>query len=147
MTTLNLGQALGEPIKLQLGGKEYLAHPLRLGDFAAFETWLREQRLATLLNSPAAARLDPRVKASTIAMLLAGVFNEADLLREMTTVTGMAFLVWRSLLRGSPEMTMEQVLEISGGPAEALKAIAMLSGLSKMEEPSIEDQKENPTGG
>ena len=108
----SLSQAVGSPVTVTLRGKEITLHPLTVNDLAAFEGFLRSQRLQDALSaieatkeadSPALERIRLIAEMSRVPL------DNLTIQENMTSVSGMQFLLWRSMLRGNPRMTLDQV--------------------------------------
>ncbi len=68
-----------EKVEIVLGGQTYEASRLRLGDFAKFRSWAKQQKLAAFLAAVATANVDAALFSSTVEKLLdAGAHVKRD---------------------------------------------------------------------
>lgn len=122
----SLDQLAGKSIKITLGGKEYEAHPITLGDYAAFEQYVRQENYRTATAN--AAELPKDVVRDVCLRLLSGSFSNFDIQQHLATMSGLRFMLHRSLMKSAPDLTIEDV----DGPItemnEALDAIMSMSG-------------------
>lgn len=89
-------------IEHTIGANTYKFAPLTMGDLAALGNHIKQQRLAEYRK--ACDGLDPVIIAAGIESII-----KADADIGMTSPDAIQFLVWRSLLKAQPEMTLEGV--------------------------------------
>lgn len=103
----DLSQAAGQSIELIIGEKKWKMFPLTVGDLAAFQEYLRNKRLA------AAMKITGSLKPDQAVDLLGGIIRAPidgeQMDREMETIDGCQFVLWRSLRRGQPSLTLDQL--------------------------------------
>lgn len=111
--------ALGIPVEEELNGVKVKLSLLTLGDLAEFERWVEGKAFRLLAdNLKNFEDKDPAIADKIITQALNKVVrptddesNEFDNLvsREMSKPSGMQFLLWLSIKKTDPEITMEEV--------------------------------------
>ena len=109
----SLAHVVGTPLTVTLREKEYKIAPLRLGDIAEFESYIRSRKLKELLN--ATESLDIQDKQQLINILLATDVTPEEIVAESSKISGMRFLAFLALKRHNPEIKiLEQVDDLIG---------------------------------
>ncbi len=107
MTTLP--DMLGTPRTMEIRGKEYKITLLDLDDLAEFETVIRMGRNKALLRSLKDSELENDVVAEAIAAAAAKPVSLSDIDDNMSSMTGVRFLLWSALKKNHPEIKLEEM--------------------------------------
>ena len=110
-----------EPMTLTIGGREYKLPPLSMGDIAAAERWIIDQRLNAVLERTRMPPLPDDVRAKAIAAVLASPVQLADIL---LSYEGRLRLLYLSMRRADHAIRWEFVKE--GMPAVATLVLTEL---------------------
>jgi len=108
-----LSDIAGTGLTVTLRGKAYKVSPVRFGDIAEFESYIRSRRLKELLD--AAGSLEPAEKQEYIKTLLSADISAEELDAESRKIGGVRFLAFLALKRCNPEIQkLEQIDDIIG---------------------------------
>ena len=143
-------------ITVEFGGKKYQASPLKLADFAEFRAWIRDEKLTSFMRAAKKAVLSPKqfsagVDAIADAPMKIGRDEEGNLTAddpmalEMTTETGLRYLLWRSLLHKHPKVRLEDIDLEYAEIAQVIEVVTKLTGLSIPVEEDDEDSEKTGT--
>lgn len=121
----SLSQVMGSPIFLKLKGKRYELTPISMGDMADFPQYIKGRRLEVVQdlrdrkkriaiknysNKPEKLSAILRTLNGESLQLEIGImesFVDAD--REMHTIDGARFLLWKAISIKHPEITLEDM--------------------------------------
>lgn len=112
MATDELSNAAGTPTEIEVRGQKYKIAPLTIGDIAEFESWVRSKRVQTFLKN--ADGLPPEERKDILIDLCSKPLGEDTLASEMTSMSGVQYLFWRTLLKHQPDMTLEKAQGLVG---------------------------------
>lgn len=126
------------PMTVEVKGKEYTMSPLSIGDLFAFENYVRSRSVNAFLASEQ-AKLLPNDERTDIVQRLCTADVNTD--KAVATIEGAAWLVWRSLLKKHPAMTLDEVADIVSESPEILSVAQSLG------EESEGDKKRPPVKG
>ena len=102
--------ALGDlPCEVELAGRKFMLHQLRLTDFGAAEQSIKSARLAQFLNETKLVLMDPALRAQTMAHIIC---QRVDFGEILISPKGRTYLLYRSLFRGDPTITLRFVEEL-----------------------------------
>lgn len=104
----SLANAAGTPVTITLKGKKYKASPLTIGDLAEFESSIKSERLKVFMEGTA-EKLLPEERTKIITDLCSQGIEEAEVVRQMTTLNGARYLLWRSLSKHDKKLTLDDV--------------------------------------
>lgn len=97
------------PAEVELDGRKFVLHQLRLADFGAAEQHIKSNRLAQFLHETRAVLMAPDMKAQAMAQI---VCQRVDFGETLVSPKGRTFLLYRALLRGDPTITIKFVEEL-----------------------------------
>ncbi|NLH78355.1 MAG: hypothetical protein GX465_15090 [Acidobacteria bacterium] len=122
----DLPDLLPDVIEYQLGAQVYKFAPLTMGDLAALGSHIRQQRIKDF--RAACDGLDPVIVAAGLESII-----KADPDINMTSPEAVTFLVWRSLLRSQPDLTLEAVGQLlsMANVGEVTALVNQIGGASK----------------
>lgn len=103
----SLSDVGGKEVTLELKGKEYTLAVLSLGDMKDFENSIRSRRLKEFRD--ATYGMDESVRMEGIASIVRSTVSLFDVQMEINAMSGVVFILHRSLLPNYPDMTIEQV--------------------------------------
>ena len=127
----DLSQASGKGIEIELGGRKMKISPLTMGDLAEFQAYVRAGRLKSAVA--ALREMDASERMPIIRGLLKEPIADADMEAEMASPSGSRFILWRSLRRAQPDLTIEQVgdLVTTEDVPNLLAVVEALSGTTE----------------
>jgi len=106
----DISQAAGASIEIEIKGKKWKLDPLTVGDLSALQEDIRNRRLAAARKAcgsmPSTQLVD--ILTDIVRMPIDGETMD----REMETIAGCQFAIWRSLRKTNPKLTIEQVGEM-----------------------------------
>lgn len=91
----SLSKAAGEGITVELKGEVFKIKPLTIGDLSTFESYIRSQKIRDFLDVADSVEKDERLEV--LARLAALPLGDEEISKAMNTMTGVQFLLWRSL--------------------------------------------------
>jgi len=97
----------GQTQDAAIGGKTYTLSPWCPKDFAEFAKHLREQRYA--LHCRHSATMTEAVAERIALKLLSAHFTDDDLRDHLHTPEGGLFMIWRSVLKLHPDVTLDSL--------------------------------------
>lgn len=95
----------GSGIPITIKGKEYKLGIFGMRDLADFRQYIKGQRIKVIQESIT----DNAERIAIIDNILDSNINET---RELSTMDGVCFMLWRSLQKYQPEMTLKDVDEL-----------------------------------
>ena len=101
----NISNILPAPIEFSLGAVSYKFFPLTIGDLAALGSYIKQERIKQFRS--ACEGMEPALIAAGIESIV-----KDDTEVNWNNTASMQFLVFRSLQKGQPEITLEQVGEL-----------------------------------
>ena len=127
-----------------IGGETYTIHPLTLGDYGAFEEWMRTKIISAAKDACSAPRgntmskadvilLNQQLNRDAINVAASFAFSSTRARPMMMSVAGQLELVRLSLSKGQPLITSQEIAEKLKNNlddlAELLMEVLVLSGL------------------
>jgi len=119
-----LSQAMGSPMFLKLKGKRYELTPISMGDMADFPQYIKGRRIEVAQNVRDARRrkaITTSTNPEKLAMILRTINNDSlqleigimesfvDADKEMQTIDGARFLLWKAISIKHPDITLEDM--------------------------------------
>ncbi len=126
----DLGIMTAVPHDITLKDRTFTLSPLNMQDFARFEQWSRQQKIATIRQ--AIKDEEPEVRA----LVLSKVKFDADDTDSMS-YSGMLYLLWLAAIKVHKDLELEELAELFV-PAEVMqmnKLVDELSGYEETEDP------------
>ena len=97
-----LENIIGSGVPITIKGKEYKLGIFGMRDLADFRQYIKGQRIKIIQESIA----DNIERITIINNILDGNVNET---KELSTMDGVCFMLWKSLQKYQPEMTLKDV--------------------------------------
>ncbi len=129
----DLMRAAGENITVELGGKEYTLSPITIGDLAAFEKRVKEEKLQRFLDVALRVGMDKEERIEGITRILSIPFTSEDFATALSTIDGVRFLLFRSLRRNHKHFKIEQIDKM-GNLEDLMTVVNSISNLGRMTE-------------
>jgi len=131
----DISQAAGSGVEIEIAGKKWKLAPLTVGDLSALQEDIRNRRLTAARKAcgdmPTAQLVD--ILTDIVRMSIDGETMD----REMETLAGCQFAIWRSLRKADTKLTLEQVGEMFTVDSLFHAVLPVLQKLSGMgEEPA-----------
>jgi len=120
-----LSKVMGSPMFLKLKGKRYELSPIGMGDMADFPQYIKGRRLEVVQDVRDSKRRKAVMRYTRspekLAIVLRGINEESlqleigimesfvDADREMRTIDGARFLLWKAVSIKQPEITLEDM--------------------------------------
>lgn len=119
-----LDNTAGKGLSVNIKGKDYKLGVLTIDDLAEFESYIKSQKLKQFLE--AAKDMPPEAREGTIGKILDKGLTGDEMTREMTSMSGVRFLLWRSMRKSNLDLRLEEMgglidLENFGEVADILK--------------------------
>ena len=95
----------GSGIPITIKGKEYMLGIFNLRDLADFKQYLKGQRIKIIQDNVA----DKIERIESINTIMDGEINET---KELSTMDGVCFMLWKSLQKYQPEITLADIDEL-----------------------------------
>jgi hypothetical protein len=119
------------PAEIMLGGERYIARPLRDVDYAELEAWVQDQLIDVTRRNSRHLPMDQQVAVleRAIAKASAVTLTSPEGLRALSSITGSIRMLWLSLRRDNPAITMDKVFELASDPVilrDAMRQIEMM---------------------
>ncbi len=115
----NLPDMAGAAAEIQLNGSTYRMRPLTIDDFAEFERWVDDAPIRQATRNLNGLSTDLQMKMLQQAQEAATVASQDDptkrqsrITSQVTSMSGICYLIWLSLRREHPELTMEAVSQM-----------------------------------
>lgn len=103
-----LSDALATPIEIELGGKTYKAGIITMNDWAAFEAHAHNLHVDRIVETAKKVYGDNPLPDSVLDRATKSL-TEQELDEYQSSVQGISFLLWRSLIKYNPNMTEQEV--------------------------------------
>ena len=100
-----LENIVGSGIEITIKGKEYMLGIFNMRDLADFRQYLKGQRIKIIQDNVA----DKIERIESINTIMDGNINET---KEMATFDGVCFMLWKSLQKYQPEITLADIDEL-----------------------------------
>lgn len=100
-----LENIVGSGVPVTIKGKEYKMGIFNMRDLADFRQYIKGQRIKVVQEST----IEDTVKIGLINNILESNINE---MKELTNMDGVCFMLWRSLQKYQPEMTLKDTDEL-----------------------------------
>jgi len=140
----DLSRATGQPVKITLGDREITLSPITVGDLASFEAECKQNRLQRFLEAAKMAGMDKDERLEGMARILTIPFTNEDFVAEMSSTSGVRYLLWKSIMHKQPKYTLEQIDELSDLEV-LMNAVSAISNLGRVTENPPEAKDENPS--
>jgi len=127
----DLTKSTGQPITMKIGKKEVVLSPVTMGDLAAFESHCKSNRLNAFLEVAKEHKMEKVDIHEGITRILSIPFSGTDFSSEMSSTTGIRFLIWRSIKHKNPEIKLQEVDDLSEID-EMMVALTAISGLGRL---------------
>ncbi len=115
----NLPDMAGAAAEIELGDKTYLMRPLSIDEIAQFERWVDDapirQAVRNLDGLSAELRIELLRQAQETAQkasLENPEIRQKRITAQMSTMNGICYLIWLSLLREQPEITLKEIAQL-----------------------------------
>ncbi len=115
----NLPDMAGAAAEIELDGKTYLMRPLSIDEFAQFERWVDDAPIRQAARNLDGLPLDLQTKmlqqaqeAASAASEVDSVKRQARIISQMMSMSGISYLIWLSLRREQPDLTLETVSQM-----------------------------------
>lgn len=95
-----LEDIVGSGVPVVIKGKEYKLGIFSMRDLADFRQYIKGQRIVVIQEST----IDETVKIKLINSILESNINEVE---ELSNMDGVCFMLWKSLQKFQPEMTLD----------------------------------------
>jgi len=102
----SIANAAGTGVTVTIRGKAYKVVPLSVRDVAEFESHVRSKRMKAAM--PAVAEMERSERLDLLRILASTPPTSLEVTEEMQSIEGVAFLLWRSLRKTAPSLTLEQ---------------------------------------
>lgn len=132
----SLSKAAGEGVTVELKGTVFKIMPLTIGDLSNFESFLRSKKIQDFRAAAEDMAKDERV--SVLSKLASETLDEVEIGNAMRSMTGIQYLMWRSLRKSHPELEyddMEKYIDLQNFD----EVIAIVEGIGG------NNEEENPT--
>jgi len=100
-----LENIIGSGIPITIKGKEYKLGIFGMRDLADFRQYIKGQRIKIIQD----VVIDKVERIESINTIMDGNVNET---KELSTMDGVCFMLWRSLQKYQPEMTLKDADEL-----------------------------------
>jgi len=122
---MSLAKATGEGITIKIKGKDYKLSPILMEDMAMFEQYIKEDKIALITKSVK----DENTKYKLITDVMNSNISGLDIDKAMDTMSGSAFMLWRSLK--DSKLTLDEVKKLieMSNLKEITAAIAGMAGV------------------
>jgi len=127
----DLTKSTGQPITMKIGKKEVVLSPVTMGDLAAFESHCKSNRLNAFLITAKEQGMEKADVHEGVTRILSIPFSNIDFAAEMSSATGVRFLLWCSIKHKNPGVTMAEVDDLSDID-QMMTAITAISGLGRL---------------
>ena len=140
---MNLSKMSGKPIEIEISGKKYKASPTSIGHVAEYEQFVKSRRLEQFLLASKKAELEKESIIAGIQGILNAPLTAEDISRELSTMVGAQFLVWKAIEENHPEFTLEDAARADDLDVlvEVLGAISGIGRLVDGENPFDNQEK------
>ena len=99
----NISDMTDAGLELEISGKKYKLSKLSIDDFAAFEMYLRSERVANFL------RVSKEININDRSKMIDAIFSSKIDPSEFETISASRFFIWRSLQKNHPEIKLEEM--------------------------------------
>ena len=106
----SVAEAAGSSVEITLKGKTYRLSPLTIGDLADFETWIKSRVISNARET--VKGLDPDERLRMLSMIINQAISQEDIQKAMSTASGGRYLLWLSLRKAQPDITLEKLDEV-----------------------------------
>ncbi len=115
----NLPDMAGAAAEIQLNGSTYRMRPLSIDDFAEFERWVDDAPIRQAARNLDGLSSDLQIKmlqqsqeAATMASQSDPEKRQSRISSQMTSMSGICFLIWLSLRREQTDLSLEMVSQM-----------------------------------
>lgn len=129
----DLMRSAGETVTLKLGKKQFTLSPITIGDLAAFERHVKEDRLQGFVDLATNIGMSKDDRLEGITRILTAPFTADDFAASLSTVDGVRFLLWSSIRKKHPKFTIDRIDEL-GDLEELMTVVNSISNLGRMSE-------------
>lgn len=126
MSKDKLENIIGSGMEVEIKGKKYKLGIFNMRDLADFRQYIKGQRIKLIQEST----IDDDKKIELMSNVLEGNVNET---KELSTVDGVCFMLWKSLQKYQPKITLEDTDELidMNNVAEISNVIMKIGGQVK----------------
>ena len=103
---MEVTNATGAAKSIFLSDKEYTVGELTIGDWAAFETYVRRMKAQRLIE---ASKLISNLKTTELLKIINSPIDKGEVDSEMSTINGACFLLWRGVGKNNKNINLENV--------------------------------------
>jgi len=133
-----------ETVTVEIDAHNWTVSPIGYADLQALRSHIRSRRVVDFRAAAGDLPVDERVKI--IASLAAREVTVEDLDAELATADGPIFLVWRSLVKNHPDVTLDKAAKLVGAQAGLTQTVTAISGLLSGEEPTTRPIRKKARG-
>ncbi len=115
----NLPDMAGAAAEISLNGKTYLMRPLSIDEFAQFERWVDDAPIRQAVRNLDGLSPDLQTKMLQQAQEAASQASQDNpekrqgrITAQMTSMSGISYLIWLSLRREQPDLSLEAVSQM-----------------------------------
>lgn len=126
------------PARIVCGEREFALHPLTIGDRAEIAARLRSDRMNAFLKEIETKPLPPEIIGNALAQIASGEVNQSDM---TLTPAGQVYVIYHSLKRGDPSISLETVKSLPPMTYNTLLQVIAAANLIQGEE----DDEADPT--
>jgi len=103
----SLSKAAGEGVTIELKGEVFKVMPLTIGDLSSFESFLRSRKIQDFMKVANDMPKDERI--GILSKLASETLDELEISNAMRSMTGIQYLMWRSLRKSHPELEFDDM--------------------------------------
>ena len=107
----SLPKALASPTEIELQGQRYIISPMTIGDWADFQNFILQQKIDRGLLALKRA-FGNAIPPDAINTVLSKGVSEEETSKAAESIDSAFFLLWRSLVKTNPRITLEQAREL-----------------------------------
>ena len=104
-----LASAMAKPVEVEIRGEKFQVTPISIDDLAEFESKIKSRRLSEAMIAAKEAELPSDEKIQILREIQKQPITGDALTEEMSTMSGIQFILWRMLLRYQARLTLQQV--------------------------------------
>ncbi len=115
----NLPDMAGAAAEIELGGKTYRMRPLSIDEFAQFERWVDDAPIRQAVRNLDGLSPELQTKMLQQAQEAASRTSQDSpekrqgrIAAQMTSMSGISYLIWLSLRREQPDLSLEAVSQM-----------------------------------
>jgi len=141
---MDLGKMAAKPIEMKVGDQMFKVSPITVGDLADFEQYIKQIRLNQFLETAKNVGMKDEMKMEMISRMLNRPFTNDDFSTELSTMSGIRYMVWRGIVKNHPKITLDDVSKIED-LNEVMEVINAISAIGRIaENPSVTMEEKAP---